>query len=84
MSQVAGPESGVSWSGTFGWILAPGVATGLLLAWAEYILWQAWLTVAGPRSAHLRRHPAARIHRPGLDVRGRMIFVSADPSRLIK
>ena len=37
MAQVAGAESGVSWSGTFGWILAPGVATGLLLAWAEYI-----------------------------------------------
>jgi hypothetical protein len=37
MAQVAGPESGVSWSGTFGWILAPGVATGLLLALAEYI-----------------------------------------------
>jgi hypothetical protein len=37
MSQVAGPESEVTWSGTFGWILAPGVATGLLLAWAEYI-----------------------------------------------
>jgi hypothetical protein len=37
MAQVAGAESGVSWSGTFGWILAPGVVTGLLLAWAEYI-----------------------------------------------
>ena len=37
MAQVAGAESGVSWSGTFGWILAPGVATGVLLAWAEYI-----------------------------------------------
>jgi len=37
MTQVAGPESAVSWSGTFGWILAPGVATGVLLAWAEYI-----------------------------------------------
>jgi hypothetical protein len=37
MTQVAGPESNVSWSGTFGWILAPGVATGLMLAWAEYV-----------------------------------------------
>ena len=31
------PESAVTWSGTFGWILAPGVATGVLLAWAEYL-----------------------------------------------
>jgi hypothetical protein len=37
MTQIAGPESAVSWSGTFGWILAPGVATGVLLAWAEYL-----------------------------------------------
>ena len=37
MTQIAGPESAVSWSGTFGWILAPGVATGVLLGWAEYI-----------------------------------------------
>jgi hypothetical protein len=37
MAQVAGAESGVSWSGTFGWILLPGVATGMLLGWAEYL-----------------------------------------------
>jgi hypothetical protein len=37
MTQIAGSESTVSWLGTFGWILAPGVATGLLLAWAEYV-----------------------------------------------
>jgi hypothetical protein len=37
MSQVAGPESAVTWSGTFGWILVPGIATGLLLGWAEYL-----------------------------------------------
>jgi len=37
MSQVAGPESAVTWSGTFGWILVPGVVTGVLLGWAEYL-----------------------------------------------
>ena len=37
MTQLAGSDSTVSWLGTFGWILAPGVATGLLLAWAEYV-----------------------------------------------
>src|SRR4030095_17228565 len=37
MAQVAGAESGVSWGGTFGWILLPGVVTGLLLGWAEYL-----------------------------------------------
>ena len=37
MTQIAGDESGVSWPGTFGWILLPGVVIGLLLAWAEYL-----------------------------------------------
>jgi hypothetical protein len=37
MSEVAGPNSGASWSGTFGWILAPGVAAGALLGWAEHL-----------------------------------------------
>jgi hypothetical protein len=37
MAQLAGIESTVSWSGTFGWILAPGVAVGLLLGWAEHL-----------------------------------------------
>lgn len=37
MAQVAGAESGVSWGGTFGWIPLPGVVTGLLLGWAEYL-----------------------------------------------
>jgi hypothetical protein len=35
MSQVAGAESEVSWSGTFLWILLPGVLRGGLLGWAE-------------------------------------------------
>jgi hypothetical protein len=37
MTEVAGMESGVSWSGTFGWILAPGLAAGALLGWAEHL-----------------------------------------------
>ncbi|WP_112237668.1 hypothetical protein [Kribbella monticola] len=37
MTQVAGPDSAVSWSGTFGWILLPGVLIGVLLGWAEHI-----------------------------------------------
>jgi hypothetical protein len=35
MSEVAGPASRVDWAGTFGWILLPGVVTGVLLGWAE-------------------------------------------------
>ena len=57
MSQVAGPESAVTWWGTFGWILVPGVVTGVLLASAEYLRrtggrrgWR-WLALA---PAHLR------------------------------
>jgi hypothetical protein len=30
-------ETGASWSGTFGWILAPGLAAGALLGWAEHL-----------------------------------------------
>jgi hypothetical protein len=37
MALLAGVESTVSWSGTFGWILLPGVAVGLLLGWAEHL-----------------------------------------------
>jgi hypothetical protein len=37
MAQVAGPESAVTWSGTFLWILLPGVLCGGLLGWAEYL-----------------------------------------------
>lgn len=37
MAQVAQDDSGVSWSGTFVWILLPGVATGMLLGWAEHL-----------------------------------------------
>ena len=36
MAEVAGPDSSVSWYGTFGQILLPGVVTGALLAWAEH------------------------------------------------
>lgn len=36
MTQVAESESSVSWSGTFGFILLPGVLIGLLLGWAEH------------------------------------------------
>jgi hypothetical protein len=37
MSEVAGPESGATWLGTFGWILVPGAAIGALLGWAEHL-----------------------------------------------
>ncbi|TDD25646.1 hypothetical protein E1218_14385 [Kribbella turkmenica] len=37
MAQVAGDESGVTWVGTFVWILLPGVLTGGLLGWAEHL-----------------------------------------------
>ncbi len=37
MAQIAQDESGVSWGGTFGWILLPGVVTGMLLGWAEHL-----------------------------------------------
>lgn len=36
MAQVT-PESVVHWAGTFGYILAPGLAVGILLAWAEHL-----------------------------------------------
>jgi hypothetical protein len=37
MAQIAGAESSISWGGTFGWILLPGVVTGLLFGSAEYL-----------------------------------------------
>ncbi len=37
MAEIAGPESEVAWSGTFAWILLPGVAVGMLLGWAEHL-----------------------------------------------
>ncbi len=37
MTQIAGNESTVSWSGTFGWILLPGLVVGMLLGWAEHL-----------------------------------------------
>lgn len=37
MSQVVGEQgSTVTWMGTFAWVLAPGVGTGLLLGWAAH------------------------------------------------
>jgi hypothetical protein len=37
MAQIALPDSSVTWSGTFGYILLPGVLIGLLLGWAEHV-----------------------------------------------
>jgi hypothetical protein len=37
MAEVAGAGSLVDWTGTFGWILLPGVITGALLGWAEFL-----------------------------------------------
>jgi hypothetical protein len=36
MAQVAQEDSSVSWSGTFGYVLLPGLLIGLLLGWAEH------------------------------------------------
>lgn len=37
MAQIVREESSVSWSGTFGFILLPGLVIGLLLGWAEHL-----------------------------------------------
>lgn len=37
MTEIAGPESSVHWVGTFVWVLAPGLLTGVLLGWAEHL-----------------------------------------------
>lgn len=37
MALVAGADHHTTWTGTFGWVLAPGVVTGALLGWAEYL-----------------------------------------------
>ncbi|NIH80235.1 hypothetical protein [Amycolatopsis viridis] len=37
MAEVSGPDSTVTWYGTFGQILLPGAVTGALLAWAEHL-----------------------------------------------
>lgn len=37
MAQIAGSDSGVSWAGTFVWILLPGVVVGGLLGLAEHL-----------------------------------------------
>jgi hypothetical protein len=37
MTEIAGNASEMTWLGTFGWILLPGVVTGLLLGWAEHL-----------------------------------------------
>jgi hypothetical protein len=39
MTAVAGADSAVTWSGTFVWVLAPGVVIGALLAWGEWRRW---------------------------------------------
>lgn len=37
MAQIAQEDSNVSWSGTFGYVLLPGLLIGLLLGWAEHL-----------------------------------------------
>jgi hypothetical protein len=37
MTQIVQEDSRVSWSGTFGYILLPGLLIGLLLGWAEHL-----------------------------------------------
>lgn len=53
MAAAAGPESTVTWAGTFGGVLAPGAVVGGLLGWAE------WRRRAGrPPSGWLVASPA--------------------------
>lgn len=37
MAQIVQEDSAVNWSGTFGYILLPGLVIGLLLGWAEHL-----------------------------------------------
>jgi hypothetical protein len=37
MAQILDEDSSVSWSGTFGYVLLPGLLVGLLLGWAEHL-----------------------------------------------
>lgn len=37
MAQIIDEDSSVSWSGTFGYVLLPGLLVGLLLGWAEHL-----------------------------------------------
>jgi hypothetical protein len=37
MAQIVQEDSSVSWAGTFGYILLPGLVIGLLLGWAEHL-----------------------------------------------
>lgn len=37
MAQIVDEDSSVNWSGTFGYILLPGLVIGLLLGWAEHL-----------------------------------------------
>ena len=39
MWEVAGPDAGVEWAGTFLWVLLPGAVIGALLGLAEYRRW---------------------------------------------
>ena len=47
MTQIVVEDgSTVTWTGTFAWVLAPGLGTGLLLGWAAYLV-----KVGGPSRA---------------------------------
>jgi hypothetical protein len=37
MAQISREDSSVGWSGTFGYVLLPGVVVGLALGWAEHL-----------------------------------------------
>lgn len=55
MTQVTTEPSTVTWTGTFMWILAPGLVTGLLLGWADHLR----RTSANPRGRWLVLSPFA-------------------------
>ena len=50
MAQIVDEDSSVSWSGTFGYVLLPGLVIGLLLGWAEHLRrtggWRRWRRLA--------------------------------------
>jgi hypothetical protein len=55
MTQVTTDPSTVTWAGTFAFVLAPGLVTGLLLGWAEHLR----LTTARPAGRWLVLAPFA-------------------------
>ncbi len=57
MAEVAGEESSVDWSGTFGWILLPGIGVGARVGRVlPHDRWTPGVAIARPRTASSSRH----------------------------